>query len=138
MNIQNITTLAHELQGEMPFMDGINTPEEHQEALTMMDELTKDYDNNLLFIDLPWPKIEHYEKNAPEFSEFNQRIANLDSGASMLRLLMDQYQLKMSDFKNEIGVKSVVSMIVNEKRKLTAMHIKRLSDRFNISPALFF
>jgi len=122
----------------MPFMAGIASPQEHQAALNMMDALIEDYDGNLLLIDLLWPKIAHYEEYAPELSAFNQSIDNLNGGASMLRLLIDQHQLTLSDFKDEIGVKSVVSMIVNEKRNPTASHIKRLSARFNISPALFF
>jgi HTH-type transcriptional regulator/antitoxin HigA len=138
MNIQNVTQLANELQNEMPFMDGINTPQDHESALLMMDELTENYDHNLLLIDLLWLKIERYEDIAPELAEFNARIGNMDSGASMLRLLMAQHKLKTNDFQNEIGAKSVVSMITNEKRTLTADHIKRLSLRFNISPALFF
>ena len=138
MNIQHITQLASDLKSEIPFIGGIYSAEQHEEALSLMDELTEDYDNNLLLIDLLWPKIEAYEDAAPELSDFNQRIKNIDSGASMLRVLMQHHNLKTSDFRDEIGVKSVVSMIANEKRKLTAEHIKKLSARFDISPALFF
>jgi HTH-type transcriptional regulator/antitoxin HigA len=138
MNIQSVTQLANKLQNEMPFMDGINSSQDHQDALAMMDELTENGDHNLLLIDLLWPKIEQYEETAPELSEFNDRIGNMEAGASMLRVLMSQHQLKTSDFQDEIGAKSVVSMIANEKRKLTADHIKKLSLRFDISPALFF
>ena len=51
---------------------------------------------------------------------------------------MSQYHLKGEDLKNEIGSKSLVSMILNGKRKLTTEHIQALSNRFNISPSLFF
>lgn len=138
MNIQSVAKLAHKLQEKLPFIDGIHTQEEHEEALSMMDELTEDYDNNLLLIDFLWPKIETYEETAPELELFNQRIKNLNPGASMLRLLMAHHDLNTSDFKNEIGQKGNVSMICNEKRNLTAEHIKKLSCRFNITPALFF
>jgi HTH-type transcriptional regulator/antitoxin HigA len=138
MNIQHITQLAHQLQSELPFVDGIHSSKEYDEALLLMNKLTEDYDNNLLLIDVLWPKIEVYEETISDFSEFNQRIQDIDPGASMLRLLMDQHNLKTTDFREEIGVKSVVSMIANEKRKLTMEHIKKLSVRFDISPALFF
>jgi len=138
MNIQHITQLAHELQSEMPFIAGIHSLEDHQEALALMDELVNDYDANLLLIDVLWAKIYVYEEEAPEFQDFNASIESKDAGASMLRLLMDQYNLTMSDFKNEIGPKSSVSMICNEKRSLTKGHIEKLSKRFEISPALFF
>jgi len=138
MNIQHITELAQQLQSEMSFIDGINSSEQHSEALSLMDELVEDYEKNLLLIDVLWPKIETYEKDAPELSEFNNRIKGMNAGASALRVLMNQHNLKTTDFKNEIGGKSTVSMICNEKRQLTAEHIKKLSERFGISPELFF
>jgi len=46
--------------------------------------------------------------------------------------------LNTTSFAQEIGGKSTVSMICNEKRKLTAEHIEKLASRFDISPALFF
>lgn len=138
MNIQHITQLAHQLQSEMPFIGGIQSPEEHQAALTLMEELIDDYDGNLLLIDVLWSKIEAYEEEAPELKEFNKRIKSMEAGAAMLRLLMDQHGLNTSDFKDEIGPKSSVSMICNEKRSLTKDHIVKLSKRFSISPALFF
>ena len=79
MNIKNIKILAKELHDALPFgPKGITTPEEHISALTIMDDLIDDYDENLLLIDVLWPVIEHYEATAPEFSEFNERIANLN------------------------------------------------------------
>ena len=90
----------------------------------LMDELVDDYDANLLLIDLLWEKIHAYE--APEFHDFNARAESEDAGASMLRLLMDQFNLTMSDLKNEIGPKSSVSMICNEKRSLTKEYIDKL------------
>jgi len=138
MNIQHITQLAHELQNEMPFMGGINSSEDHKAALTLMDELVGDYDGNLLLIDVLWSKIQSYEDSAPELKEFNERIESMDAGAAMLRLLMSHHGLNTSDFKEEIGPKSSVSMICNEKRSLTKVHIERLSKRFLVSPALFF
>ncbi|NQZ09079.1 MAG: helix-turn-helix domain-containing protein [Algicola sp.] len=85
-----------------------------------------------------WLRIERYEDTAPALAAFNLRIGDMDPGASMLRLLMEQHQLKIADFGDEIGAKSVVSMITNNKRTLTAEHIKKLALRFDISPALFF
>jgi HTH-type transcriptional regulator/antitoxin HigA len=138
MNIQHITQLAHELQSEMPFISGIHSPEDHKAALTLMDELVDDYDGNLLLIDVLWSKVQDYEEYAPELKEFNQRIESMDAGAAMLRLLMNHHGLNTSDFKEEIGPKSSVSMICNEKRSLTKEHIEKLSKRFVVSPALFF
>ena len=138
MNIQHITDLSNQLQSEIPFISGINSEGENEAALELMNELTDNYDNNLLLIDILWAKIEAYEETAPELEEFNKRIDSIDGGASMLRLLMEHHGLNTTSFTNEIGGKSTVSMICNEKRKLTAEHIQKLSTRFDISPALFF
>lgn len=62
----------------------------------------------------------------------------MDSGVAILRTLMEQYQLKTGDFKNEIGGKSMVFMILNGSRALSRHHIQALSARFHISPAMFF
>jgi HTH-type transcriptional regulator/antitoxin HigA len=51
---------------------------------------------------------------------------------------MDQYQLKAEDLRNEIGNKSLVSMILNGSRNLTVDHIQALSNRFKIAPSAFF
>ena len=59
----------------------------------------------------------------------------MDSAVSVLRTLMEQYQLKTNDFKNEIGGKS---MVLNGSRALSRNHIQALSTHFHISPAMFF
>ena len=50
---------------------------------------------------------------------------------------MDQHKLNTTDFQNEIGGNSMVSMILNSKRNLSLEHIKALSNRFGVSPQLF-
>jgi HTH-type transcriptional regulator/antitoxin HigA len=55
----------------------------------------------------------------------------------ILAYLMETNQLKQSDLEEEIGPQSVVSDILSGKRSLNVGHIKRLSERFKISPALF-
>ncbi len=98
----------------------------------------EEYDLYEPLIELLSASIERWENNAPEFAEFNRKVAALDSGAAVLRTIMDQYHLKTDDFKNEIGGKSMVSMILGGTRKLSKDHIQALCDRFKISPALFF
>jgi len=49
---------------------------------------------------------------------------------------MEQYGLGVADFP-EIGSKSLVSKILNKKRRLTLDHIHAISKRFKIDPALF-
>lgn len=103
-----------------------------------MDELVEEYDKYLPLIEALSASIEKWEDEAAYFSAFNRRIAALDDDAAVLRALMDQHQLKADDLKDEIGGKSLVSMILNGSRNLTRAHIQALSRRFKISPAVFF
>ena len=102
-----------------------------------MEEVINDYDTYLPLIEVLSAAIEKWENESDEFSEFNQHIKNLDDGIAALKTLMDQYQLKADDLKGEIGSKSLVSMILNGSRNLTLDHIKALSKRFKIPPAVF-
>lgn len=55
----------------------------------------------------------------------------------VLKFLMDEHGLKQGDL-SEIGSQGVVSEILNGKRELNVRQIKKLSNRFNVSPAVFF
>jgi len=66
-----------------------------------------------------------------------QGLSEIKSGVSALAVLMDQHNLNTTDFENEIGGKSLVSMISNEKRPLNLGHIRKLAERFHVSPQLF-
>lgn len=43
---------------------------------------------------------------------------------------MKAHHLAVSDFQEEIGSKSYVSLVLNGRRKLTPTHAERLSERF--------
>lgn len=138
MNYALIKEKAHELFEQARFITHIENEEDYIEALALMDDLIEDYDQNKSLIDVLSLSIETWEEQSEYFSEFNRDIESLDNDTSLLRVLMSQYHLKGEDLKNEIGSKSLVSMILNGKRKLTADHIQALSNRFHISPSLFF
>jgi len=59
------------------------------------------------------------------------------SPADVLRELMSQHDIKQSDFP-EIGSQGVVSELLNGKREINTRQIRAISERFGISPALFF
>ena len=138
MNFAPIKQQASALFAQARFLVEITNEQDYQQALALMDELIEEYDQYQPIIGLLSASIERWEDQAPEFAAFNQRMAALDTDVAVLRSLMDQHQLKLDDLKQEIGGKSVVSMILNGQRQLTKKHIQALSDRFNISPALFF
>jgi len=137
MSFSTIKAQARSLFNEAVFLTHIHSNEEYEQALAFMDDLIEDYDTYEPLIAMLAASIERWENQATEFAEFNQHIADLDSGVAVLRTLMSQYHLQTDDFQNEIGGKSMVSMIFNGTRKLSKSHIQALSRRFNLSPALF-
>ena len=138
MNFVTLKQKAIDCFSEAAFISRIHNEAEYEQALALMDELVEEYDKYLPLIEALSASIEKWEDQAAYFSEFNRRIAALDDGAAILRTLMDQHQLKADDLKDEIGGKSLVSMILNGSRNLTREHIQALSGRFKISPAVFF
>lgn len=58
------------------------------------------------------------------------------SSIEMLTFFMEQHSLGQNDLP-EIGSQSLVSKILSGERQLTLEHVRRLSKRFGISPAVF-
>jgi HTH-type transcriptional regulator/antitoxin HigA len=56
----------------------------------------------------------------------------------IIRHLMEVHQLRQKDLVDVFGTESIVSDVLNGKRDLTKEHIRRLSTRFGVSPAVFF
>jgi HTH-type transcriptional regulator / antitoxin HigA len=72
--------------------------------------------------------------------DFEQKHYQLPRASPLgaLRFLMDQHGLKQNDLVDVFRTPSIVSEVLNGKRELNKEHIKRLSERFNVSPELFF
>ena len=138
MNYAALKETAQRLNDQASFVVEITNDTEYEQALALLDEAIDDYDNNPVLIELLSGSINRWENNSGDFAGFNQRISEGDSAVSVLRVLMEQHRLGVADLP-EIGSKSLVSKILNERdRQLTRGHISALSQRFNISPALFF
>ena len=137
MNISEIKLQAKSLFSSAGFITHIHNDEDYTLALELMDELIEDYDEQKSLIEILSLSIERWEEESDEFSEFNGKLDSLDDGIAVLRVLMTQHQLNTTDFKDEIGGKSMVSMILNKKRKLSLEHIKALATRFGISAQSF-
>jgi HTH-type transcriptional regulator / antitoxin HigA len=56
----------------------------------------------------------------------------------VIRHLMEENHLRQKDLVDVFGTESIVSDILNGKRDLTKEHIRKLSERFSVSPAVFF
>jgi HTH-type transcriptional regulator/antitoxin HigA len=51
---------------------------------------------------------------------------------------MNANGLRQVDLLDVFGTPSIVSEVLSGKRELSKAHIARLSERFHLSPALFF
>lgn len=60
------------------------------------------------------------------------------SGVEVLKELMEANELRQKDLAEDLGGESIVSLILQEKRQLNRQQIERLSERFHVSPAVFF
>ena len=138
MNFLELKKQANALFSNAGFLVHIRNEEEYELALSLMDELIEEYAVNKQLIEILSSSIEKWENSSIEFTEFNRHIKQMDSGVAVLRTLMEQYGLRTNDFKDEIGGKSMVSMILSGSRKLSRDHIQALSNRFHVSPSVFF
>jgi HTH-type transcriptional regulator/antitoxin HigA len=60
------------------------------------------------------------------------------TGIEALEELMEANSLKQKDLVSIFGTPSIISEVLNGKRRLTTEHIRKLSRRFHVSPELFF
>lgn len=123
----------------VPFVAHIETQDDYERALELMDQLVDDYAANKLLIEILAASIERWEDRAPEFSDFNAAVAETDRGIAVLKTLMAQHGLGVADLP-ELGSKGNVSKILNgaEGKKLTRKHMEALGKRFGVPPVLFF
>lgn len=70
------------------------------------------------------------------YDERNKYQIKSVSGIDALKFLMTQHHLKQSDLP-EIGSQGVVSEVLQGKRNLNIKQIKKIAERFHISPDIF-
>ena len=72
-----------------------------------------------------------------DFEEKHYQLPR-SSPLEVIEFLMDQHGLKRKDLADVFGTPSIVSEVLNGKRDLNKEHIRRLSERFGVSPEMFF
>ncbi len=72
-----------------------------------------------------------------DFEEKNYILPKA-SPVEVITFLMDQHGLKQSDLSDVFGTRSITSEILSGKRELNKAQIRRLCERFHVSPELFF
>ncbi|WP_035139277.1 helix-turn-helix domain-containing protein [Fischerella sp. PCC 9605] len=58
-------------------------------------------------------------------------------GVELLKVLIEELNLKQKDLVTIFKTESIVSDVLNGKRKLTVEHIQKLGEFFKVSPAVF-
>ena len=111
----------------------IKTEQDYQQAVTLLDRLLDEVGENerhplFGFLEVLGTLIESYESDHVEM--------NGATGKDVLRALMEEHGLTQSDLP-EVGSQGVVSEILHGRRELNTRHIKALSRRFGVSPAVF-
>lgn len=60
------------------------------------------------------------------------------SPREVLEFLMEQNHLRQADLLDIFKTRSIVSEVLSGKRDMTKEHIRLLSERFHVSPEVFF
>jgi HTH-type transcriptional regulator/antitoxin HigA len=92
-----------------------------------------------------WDKLTAAEKDLydtlklliQDFENRTYRIAKAKP-IEIIEAFMEANGLKQKDLVGVFSTESIVSEVLNGRRKLTVEHIQRLSERFKVSPAAFF
>ncbi len=111
----------------------IRTPRDYSAAINILHPLLDEVGDNekhplYNFLKVFGIVIENYEAEHHALKDV--------SGVEALKYLMNEHGLHQNDLP-EIGSQGVVSEVLHGKRQLNVGQIQRLSERFNVSPAVF-
>jgi HTH-type transcriptional regulator/antitoxin HigA len=109
------------------------------------DSTNEKFIHKLRDLDNRWPTLGYEERRLHELlllliEDFETRTYNIPSASpvEVIEELMNANGLKQKDLVGVFPTESVISDVLAGKRALTVEHIKKLSERFAVSPALFF
>ncbi|MFU0887823.1 helix-turn-helix domain-containing protein [Kluyvera sichuanensis] len=132
----NALKATQALIAAVPLLGDSPSEQDYNDALALVEELLMETPSSPL-VDIVCARINAYENQQPEIQALRAEMDAIPAGLAVLRTLMDQHHLTISDFADEIGSKSMVSRVLNGERQLSVNHIRKLATRFNISPAVF-
>ena len=123
---------AHLLGSALPHV--IHTETENQRCTAVLEGLLQKKNRTIeekRLAELLTLLVEQYE-------EQRYALSRPAGPIDVVRHLMDTNGLRQVDLLDVFGTASVVSEVLSGKRELSKAHIAKLSDRFHVSPALFF
>jgi HTH-type transcriptional regulator/antitoxin HigA len=120
------------LQDHLLLLLPIHTKIDYTRALTVAQKLAprKDLTRIQRFY------LEALANNIKAYEEKRFPIPATDP-IEILQFLLDENALNASDLGRLLGNRALGSKILNRKRGLSRVHIKKLAKRFSVSPALF-
>lgn len=113
----------------------ITTEEENEKALAIVEKIIDKGEDNISpeeyrLLDLLARLIEDYEDQA-------YPMGDIATPLDTLKALIFEHELKQADLLDVFGSQSVVSEVLNGKRKINANQAKRLAARFRLTADLF-
>lgn len=118
----------------------IENDEDNDLAVYILTELI-DLSNDEVFKENDQKQVDDYMKSlgilVQNYEKSRYPRAKV-SGRDMLKFMMELHGLKQSDLSNELGGQSIVSSILNGKRKLNKNQIQKLAKRFHVPADVFF
>jgi len=112
----------------------IKTKRDYRRAVDVLDRLLDEVGDRTHhplsnFLEVLGTLIEEYEHDHVKIKDAAAR--------QVLTLLMGEHHLTQSDLP-EVGSQGVVSEILHGRRELNTRQIRVVSERFGVSPAVFF
>lgn len=111
----------------------IHTEDDNDNMIEYLEQLTDRFEEGERELET---LIDYITKAIVSFEEVHYPIGET-TPEGMLAFLMDQNNHKQKDMA-DVATQSVISEILSGKRQLGKNHIEKLSQKYNVSPALFF
>ncbi len=111
----------------------IATERQHEEYLSVLDKLAASKhptSEEEKYAEVLMTLIEAYEQEHHPVPDA--------SPIEVLRALMEANNLRQKDLLPIFGSEGIISEVMRKKRGLSKTHIRKLSARFHVSPAVFF
>jgi HTH-type transcriptional regulator/antitoxin HigA len=130
--IKDVQEYAHLLRKALPHV--IHTAAENERCTAVLEAILRKVDRTVEENRL----AELLTYLIQEFEDREYQLPRKAGPIEILRHLMDANDLRQADLLDVFGTASVISEVLKGKRELSKTHIAKLSERFRISPALFF
>lgn len=82
------------------------------------------------YLNLLGTLVQEYEQNQEPIPDIY--------GVELLKVLIEEQDLRQKDLVPIFKTESIVSAVLSGQRNLTARHIQGLAELFHVSPAVFF